>query len=648
MCKRFFTLALYLCLFMNLRAAAFAADVEINETNFPDARFRSYLEGAISRPGQQGAGGDTNRDGILSDEEIASIKLIELILEPELVSLKGIEFLTALTSLDCYISQQLTELNVTKNTALTMLRCFNCPLISLDVKKNTLLKVLSCSHNQLTALDVSNNTALTELNCNGNQLTALDLSNNMFISSLTCSNQIISLDVLSTSDNPSFPYKVDFSSLTSTSDFGERISSIDAKSSAGSTVIVSKGTDAVYFSAQPSTMTYIYDTKAPSAVSRDMDVTVNFTTSTTNNDSTTPGEETNVNSRSYIHGFTMTDSLRNSILAAFPGLSASEIFQFTDSEIISDTWSLQAQDTSTINTRGEKVVINLPAVSPSNTGVYVMRFSLADAEVGRPLSAHSVYGNAYSSSVNASDVGSLEYKFFDENYNEVTTVPEGKVVYAAVRMIAGQASRGVLTTSGLDIGNVQPVPQELRTDLISKIRETLSGDISPDATINFIEPQNIGEPVEPSDSLKNKVQSESANLIGKFNTLSVDIDGVYVWKVTLTPELEKEFVSQAVSNFRIYSADVTPADFIAISSVKPSFLFGLLNTFEFLSMSGEKMSLGAKEFLMVGFLNASKPLSLYLARIILSLLLGGCNTGFGVVGIGVLGFLAFKIFKRKK
>ena len=245
-----------------------------------------------------------------------------------------------------------------------------------------------------------------------------------------------------------------------------------------------------------------------------------------------------------------------------------------------------------------------------------MRFSLADAEAGKPLSAHSVYGNAYSSSVKNSEVGSLEYKFFDENYNEVTTVPEGKVVYAAVRMTAGQASRGVLTTSGLDIGNVQPVPSELRTDLISKIRETLSGDISPDATINFIEQKNIGEPVEPSESLKNKAQSENANLIGKFNTLSVDVDGIYVWKVTLPPELEKEFVSQDVSNFRIYSADVAPENFIAISSVKPSFLFGLLNTFELLTMSGEKMQFGAKEFLMVGFLNAGKPLSFYLAKLI--------------------------------
>ena len=37
---------------------------------------------------------------------------------------------------------------------------------------------LRCTYNQLTALDVSKNTALTNLRCSNNQLTALDVSNN--------------------------------------------------------------------------------------------------------------------------------------------------------------------------------------------------------------------------------------------------------------------------------------------------------------------------------------------------------------------------------------------------------------------------------------------------------------------------------------
>ena len=40
--------------------------------------------------------------------------------------------------------------------------------------------------NQLTSLDVSNNTALTYLDCGNNQLTSLDVSNNTALEYLYC------------------------------------------------------------------------------------------------------------------------------------------------------------------------------------------------------------------------------------------------------------------------------------------------------------------------------------------------------------------------------------------------------------------------------------------------------------------------------
>ena len=50
-------------------------------------------------------------------------------------------------------------------------------LTTLDVSQNTALTVLYCGFNQLTTLDVSQNTALTILNCSSNQLTSLDFRN---------------------------------------------------------------------------------------------------------------------------------------------------------------------------------------------------------------------------------------------------------------------------------------------------------------------------------------------------------------------------------------------------------------------------------------------------------------------------------------
>ena len=102
---------------------------------------------------------------------------------------------TALTTLSCS-DNQLTALNVSGNAALIGLSCSYNQLAALDVSKNTALTSLSCNSNQLAALDVSRNTSLIFLNCRANQLTALDVSMNTAIESLeACRNQITKLDV---------------------------------------------------------------------------------------------------------------------------------------------------------------------------------------------------------------------------------------------------------------------------------------------------------------------------------------------------------------------------------------------------------------------------------------------------------------------
>ena len=164
------------------------ADVQINQTNFPDIYFRNWLL-------QQ----DFGKDGVLTDEEIASITSINVRLSSS-QSLKGIEYFTALKVLDCsgrgnYYGK-LTELDLSKNTALETLRCMCNQLTSLDVSGCTSLKFLDCKANQLTALDVSKNTALTFIDCCLNQVTALDVTNNVALDTLSCyDNQLTALDL---------------------------------------------------------------------------------------------------------------------------------------------------------------------------------------------------------------------------------------------------------------------------------------------------------------------------------------------------------------------------------------------------------------------------------------------------------------------
>ena len=184
-----------------------SAGVAIDNNNFPDANFRTIVEGF-----------DNNKDGSLSDTEIAAVKKINCF-RKRITNLKGIEYFTSLNNLWCAenkltaldvskntaltdlycSSNQLTTLDVSKNTALTDLDCGRNQLTTLDVSKNTALTYLSCGYNQLTTLDVSKNTALTYLSCRNNQLTTLDVSKNTALTKLSCdNNQLTSLDVSNT------------------------------------------------------------------------------------------------------------------------------------------------------------------------------------------------------------------------------------------------------------------------------------------------------------------------------------------------------------------------------------------------------------------------------------------------------------------
>jgi hypothetical protein len=100
-----------------------------------------------------------------------------------------------ITMLNC-AGNQLTALDVSKNTALTALYCGSNQLTALNVSKNTALSMLWCESNQLVALDVSK--TLTRLNCPYNQLTALDLSKNTALSMLWCHNNQLNAGALNT------------------------------------------------------------------------------------------------------------------------------------------------------------------------------------------------------------------------------------------------------------------------------------------------------------------------------------------------------------------------------------------------------------------------------------------------------------------
>jgi len=107
----------------------------------------------------------------------------------------GIEDFSALLSFFCF-HNELSNLDISKNLALTFLNCSDNQITNLNVSENTALTGLACSDNFLTSLDVSKNTALTFLDCDGNKLTSLDVSKNTDLSILRCSRNLLTyLDV---------------------------------------------------------------------------------------------------------------------------------------------------------------------------------------------------------------------------------------------------------------------------------------------------------------------------------------------------------------------------------------------------------------------------------------------------------------------
>ena len=168
-------LAMAMC-FGLLPATAWAAEegVAIDESNFPNKTFRNYIQKVF----------DKDNNDFFSADEIAAVTELTFQYPDDpntgvagITSLKGIEYFTALTSLDCSY-QDLTELDLSRNTGLTSVLCYGNQLTELDLSANTQLIELDCSSNEITHLDVSSNHNLEKLSCYHNRLTSLDLSRN--------------------------------------------------------------------------------------------------------------------------------------------------------------------------------------------------------------------------------------------------------------------------------------------------------------------------------------------------------------------------------------------------------------------------------------------------------------------------------------
>src|ERR1035437_1826890 len=180
--KQIFTVVLPVILTFFMVTNANAQNV-----NIPDANFKAALVADLTI--------NTNGDGEIQISEAVAYNGSIYVANIGISDMTGIESFPNINYLNC-AQNNITNLDVSHNTALTYLGCYNNHLTSLDVSYNTALQQLYCFSNSINILDVSHNSALLYLTCNNNNLSSLDMSHNPALLNLNCGyNQLGTLDM---------------------------------------------------------------------------------------------------------------------------------------------------------------------------------------------------------------------------------------------------------------------------------------------------------------------------------------------------------------------------------------------------------------------------------------------------------------------
>lgn len=367
----------------------------------------------------------------------------------------------------------------------------------------------------------------------------------------------------------------------------------------------------------------------------------------------------------------LTDSLVNAVKQAcerYYGYSPRNIRTYRDSDILSHTWDMTPYAMYTLAMNGLHVAAQLPVIhAPENVSsdrdnrdFYVVMCTFSDdVQPGELIDGCSNIIDITAMKYSPDVYPEGEYTFyeaqviaFDENLNYIDAVPQNRRAYIAYSPEATGNSAGI-------IGIIRGEYVE-ESDPLSRISDESARKIAdfyeiPVENLKFLSRGNMYTPFEPTQAMKEYVSKDGHEIIANLPTLSVDQDGLYAFPITLPDSVWNEVRSKDISSFKFYALNddgVRVEDMhlkpLSGDAVKTSFVTGLLSTWEVFSLTGNKLEqFGVKEFLLVGVLSAGKPFSLYLAKLILMFLLGGCNSGIYTAGIIAGLVFAFVLLKMK-
>ena len=184
----------------------------------------------------------------------------------------------------------------------------------------------------------------------------------------------------------------------------------------------------------------------------------------------------------------------------------------------------------------------------------------------------------------------------------------------------------------------------LDPDAAQKIADDLGIDVH---ELKYLSRAYIGPSREATDAMKAYVRSDDHQIIADLFTLSADEEGHYYFTYTLPDEVWETVKGQKISDYKFYNLNDTEERIDSSGNVNSaSIIFGFLNAYE---ISGGKLDFfSVQTFILAAFLQASTPFSVYLGKLLLMLLLGGCDTGLtpSLISVLILGMIIMRSRKR--
>ncbi|MBP5655313.1 MAG: leucine-rich repeat domain-containing protein [Clostridiales bacterium] len=142
-----------------------AEGIAINELNFPDQNFRTYISDNFDK--------SEPKDRFLSQEELAAVTKINID-RGSVFDLTGIGYFTELTNLNAE-ANVLASVDLSKNVNLRFAKISHSQVKKIDLSGCKALEEIDLSYNYLTELDVSGCPAMRKLEADKNSITSLNI-----------------------------------------------------------------------------------------------------------------------------------------------------------------------------------------------------------------------------------------------------------------------------------------------------------------------------------------------------------------------------------------------------------------------------------------------------------------------------------------